>query len=276
MFLIKTTSNSEVVRYSLRFEYCSFTVEKEITFYYEIKITYERFYYLYNRTGKIREGAMSNNEVIKLNVYENVLKFLEENRDITCNVRAFSWSIARFQRVVEELRKKEREFADEVLEKSILVSNAKDEMIMSLFAIQSSLIKFVREVKDENLKHRVKGTQTQFFRMSETELIEKASAIQLLAVINLPKLRKYGMTPNMTHDLKNKIECLKQALDNKVMVYYSSSNLITMNSLFTEADKIMTNYIDGFVESLGEDFPEFYSDYSMAKVYQHNLKAVNS
>lgn len=207
------------------------------------------------------EENMTDNEKNKLIMYESVLSFLGENRNITSNIRAFSWSTSKFRRIIEEIKRKEKEFSTETLEKTIITSKAKDELILGLVPVSAHLFRYAKSVKDLEIISQTRFTQTTFIRLTEKELLEITVAIITLAENKISVLKKNGVDLHVLQNLKMKNERYRHALENKVASYISSATVLAINSLFEEADKILNNFMDSFVEVLSDDYPEFYQDY---------------
>ena len=64
---------------------------------------------------------MSRGEKAKLELYTAILSYLNENREVTCNIRAFMWSISKFRKLTEEIKCKQRDLLSDSLEKSIQI-----------------------------------------------------------------------------------------------------------------------------------------------------------
>lgn len=204
---------------------------------------------------------MSHSEKAKLELYNAVISYLNENREITSNIKAFTWSISKFRRLAEEIKCKQRDLSSESLEKSIQVSKAKDDLILSLLPVISSLHNYAKEIKDSTLKSKTRVTYSQIVRTQDSELIERAIIICILAEKYMPRVRRQEITLHTLQNLKSKIEKFRLLLEDRFFSYISSSSLIALNSLFAEADKILYNFIDNFVESLAESYPGFHSNY---------------
>lgn len=204
---------------------------------------------------------MSRSEKAKLELYTAILSYLNENREITSSIRAFMWSISKFRKLTEEIRCKQKELSSESLEKSLQVSRAKDDLILMLLPVISSLHNYAKEIKDTQLKSTTRVTYSQIVRIQDGELIEKAIMLTKLAEKYMSRMRRQEITLHTLQSLRYKIEKFRLILDDRFFSLISSSSLIAMNSLFAEADKMLYNFIDNFVESLSENYPEFHRNY---------------
>lgn len=203
---------------------------------------------------------MSDHEQNKLSMFESVISYLGENRDITSNVRSFSWAINKLRKVMDEIRRKEKVLSSDILGKTIQSAKVKDELVFTLIPISTALFNYAKEVDDIALKAKVKAGQSYFVRLRDTELLDKSEMLRLIGLNILPQLKKYGISLNTFHNLKLKIEEFRNALNNKVVSLISSSTVMEMNELFLDAEKYLKQ-MDVNVEALGDDFPEFYDEY---------------
>ncbi|MCU7494650.1 MAG: hypothetical protein HF314_13840 [Ignavibacteria bacterium] len=204
---------------------------------------------------------MSGSEKAKLELYTVILSYLDDNREIASNIRAFMWAISKFRKLTEEIKCKQREISSESLEKSLQVSKAKDDLMLLLLPVISSLHNYAKETHDSALKSTTRVTYSQIVRTQDRELIEKSILIIRLAEKYMARMRRQEITLHTLQTMKYKTEKFALLLEDRFFSLISSSSLVAMNSLFAEADKMLYNFIDNFVESLSEGFPEFQRNY---------------
>ncbi|MCU7492019.1 MAG: hypothetical protein ACM3UR_09510 [Bacteroidota bacterium] len=215
---------------------------------------------------------MSRSEKAKLELYTAILSYLNENRNVTCNIRAFMWSISKFRKLTEEIRCKQMELSSESLEKSLQVSKAKDDLILLLLPVITSLHNYAKETKDVQLKSTTRVTYSQIVRIQDRELIEKTLMITRLAEKYMTRMRRQEITIHTLQNLRYKAEKFRLLLEDRFFSFISSSALLAMNALFAEADKMLYNFIDNFVESLSEGYPEFHRNYLKIRNFQAREK----
>lgn len=208
---------------------------------------------------------MNDIETLKLGMYESVLSFLAENRDITSGIRAFSWNISRLRKIIDDIRQKEKDASSKTLEKTIQSSSCREELIFKLVPVANSLYAFAKDRGDLALREKTRFSQSLLVRMKDKELIDKATAVVLISENKLPQLGQFGITDQLLDELKNKIEAYKYSLENKISSFISGSSPSSFEGLFMEADKILAKNIDNFVEMLGDANQEFYDDYLIAR-----------
>lgn len=207
---------------------------------------------------------MNDFEKQKLGMYESVLTLLSENRDIVSTVRAFTSNSVRLRKVMDEIRRLDRELSSEILNKTIQNASAKEELIVTLTPVIAGLFNHAKETNDLRLKEKTRLTKSNLFRMLDKELIDNAEAIRLLALTYIVQLKKYGVSPNNIHQLNDKLTAFRNTLENKVSSLISSSTVMMLSELFKKADDILT-VMDMFVESLEDEYEEFYEEYIDAR-----------
>jgi len=208
---------------------------------------------------------MSDTERNKLNMYESVVSVCQENREIINTVRSFPWSITKLRKMIDEIKRKEKELSSETLEKTIITYKLRDELIFTLIPVVSALFNFAKENNNLALKEKTRHSQSYYVRLRDRELLDKAFGVYSLAERSLSRLKKFGISIQVLHDLKAKADQFKNALDNKIISFVSSSTVLSLNNLFNEADKLLNNQLDVYMEVLSGDFEEFYEDYLIAR-----------
>lgn len=208
---------------------------------------------------------MSDNDKKRLSMYENVISFLQENRDIISLNRSFYYSLSKLRKMVDEIKIRDKELSSDTLEKTVKTYNAKDELILSLVSITAALYNFARERNDITLKEKTRISQSFFVRLRDVELINRASGIYQIASLNFNALQKYKVTKELMQDLKAKLDRFSSALDTKVNSFITGDAAVALSNSFNEAESIINNQLDKLVEQFDSVFPEFYDDYLMIR-----------
>lgn len=207
---------------------------------------------------------MTDLEKNKIGVYESVISVLAENKDIVSTIKQFSYTITKLRRLIDEVNKLDKVISSQVLEKTIISSNAKEELIVALCKVSSALYNYARDNGDIELKAKTRISHSNFIRLRDSELLDKSELIQLLAKKYAPKLKKYGLFAADTEDLKSKIGNYRVALSNKVTGLLSSDSVMAMGNLFNNADQLVKQ-MDVYAEALSDEYLEFYEDYIFAR-----------
>jgi len=208
---------------------------------------------------------MSDNDKKRLSMYENVISFLQENRDIISLNRSFYYSLSKLKKMVDEIKIRDKELSSDTLEKTVKTYNAKDELILSLVSVTAALYNFARERNDITLKEKTRISQSFFVRLRDVELINRASGIYQIANLNSNVLQKYKVTKQAIQDLKAKLDRFSSALDTKVNSFITGDAAVALSNSFNEAESIINNQLDKLVEQFDSVFPEFYDDYLLIR-----------
>jgi hypothetical protein len=207
---------------------------------------------------------MSENEKNKLLMYETVITYLQENKDIISTYPSFPDALSKLKKAINEIKIKDIELTSNVLGKTIFVNSAKEDLIFTIIPITISIYNFAKEKNNIELKEKTRLTQSYYTRLRNIELVEQSLAIEHFTKKYLHGLIKYGITKNSVLELNTKILKFKNALNtfnNNLITLSSNSKTISLIDQFAEADNVMVNQIDKLVEPLNLENEEFYKDY---------------
>lgn len=212
---------------------------------------------------------MTDNQRTKILMYESVLSYLGENKEITSTIRAFSWAINKFRRHVDEIKRKDKEISSQTLEKAVTASAMKDELIFAVAPVASALFAYARQNNDLALKQKTRLSQSYFVRLRDSELIDAVNGIYSLAEKHKKELKGKLSAGQVLDDLKEKTARFKNALDDKINSFVSSNSIEEIHELFEAADKIINQNLDSFVEALSDMYPEFREDYLYVRILEN-------
>lgn len=212
---------------------------------------------------------MSENEQNKLDMYEAVLTLLGENKDIISTIPAFNWAISKLRKTIDEIKREDKMISAETFNMTIQTSKIKDELIFTLVPVASALFNFAKSTNNLALKEKTRYTQSHFVRMLDKELIEKADMLLLFADKYLPKLKNYHINADTLKKLSAVQTTFKSSLGNKIASLISTSALTPLTELFNEADKILSKYMDVYIENLIDEYEEFYDEYLWTRDVQN-------
>lgn len=212
---------------------------------------------------------MTDNQRTKILMYESVLSYLGENKEITSTIRAFSWAINKFRKQVDEIKRKDKEISSQTLEKAVTASAMKDALIFAVAPVASALFAYARQNNDLALKQKTRLSQSYFVRLRDSELIDAAIGIYTLAEKYKKELKEKISDSQVLEDLKEKTARFKNALDDKINSFVSSNSIEEIHELFEAADKIINHNLDSFVEALSDMYPEFREDYLYVRILEN-------
>lgn len=205
-----------------------------------------------------------------LNRYDSIVRVLTENRAVVAHMRELSFSTSKFCKIVETIRRRQKEFNSRFHSGQLRVLKIKDELIMILSASASALYALGKNKGNEELTGASKVSQKELFGMDERILLEKSMNIYRFASRYCGELKDYGISKNSLQFLKIKTEEFKSALiENRAKYYYLNPSIMKLDDLFMQADKILKN-IDGFVEVLGQSYSDFSRDYTTIRHAKNN------
>ncbi len=219
---------------------------------------------------------MTDLEKSKIYMYEAVVSLLLENRDIVTLIRPFHTSLNKLRRLIDEIEKKEKELSSQTLSKTIEASKAKEELIPVLSQITSALFIYAKQAGDIKLKEKTRCSNSYFVRLRDSELIDYSSAILNIANKNIASLKKFDITKSHLELLNVKLEQFKNALDNKITGIMSGETVTSITELFVEADNIVSQQMDRYVEILGEEYEEFYDEYLSTRAMESEENEIES
>ncbi|MGE5458020.1 MAG: hypothetical protein ACM3RX_06660 [Methanococcaceae archaeon] len=200
----------------------------------------------------------------KLGMYETVISYLAENRDVVSSVRGFNYTINKLRKIIDEIKKKDKIISSETLEKSIIYAKAKDDLVFALVPHLTALFNYARTINDVTLKSKTALSISNLMRMLDKDLLRKSESTISLSEFYLRKLSKYRITSTGISDLKTKLGSFKYSLDQKVITCLSSESVLELEALFNKADEHMTQ-LDKMVELVNDEYEEFYDDYLNAR-----------
>jgi len=208
---------------------------------------------------------MSDNDKKRLSMYENVISFLQENRDIISFNRSFYYSISKLRKLVDEIKVRDKELSSDTLEKTVITYSAKDELIFALLPVTAALFNLARANNDISLKEKTRISQSFYIRLRDVELINKASGIYQIAFNYIDSLQRYKISQRIINDLKVKLDRFSDALDNKINTFVNGNAAIALSNAFNNAEGILSDQLDKLVEQIDSVFPEFYDDYLLVR-----------
>lgn len=197
----------------------------------------------------------------RISRYDSIAQVLIRNRAVVAHSKELSFSTSKFCKVIEDIRKKQKEFNSQLQAGQLRELRLKDELIMILSAVASALYTFGKKTENPELWNFAKLNQKELFRMDDNVLIAKAVNIYSLAERYCRELKEYNITRNSLQFLKSRTGEFKQALnENRERYYFLNHFVVKLDELFMQADEILKN-IDGCVELLSSSYTEFSRNY---------------
>jgi hypothetical protein len=89
---------------------------------------------------------MSDNEKNKLLMYKIVITFLLENKDIISYNPSFSIAISKLKDAINKIKMKDMEISSNILGKTIITSEAKEDLIFTVILVTASQNNFAKKI----------------------------------------------------------------------------------------------------------------------------------
>lgn len=204
---------------------------------------------------------MNDEERKKLTMFENVITYLSENKDIISGNHLITNALTQLRSVIDEIKIKDRELSSNTLEKTIAADSARYDLIFSFLPISNSLFCFAKENSELGLKVKTRLSPSQLFRFMDKELINKSEVIQYYALAYLPRLRKFGITKAIIKELNKNTEKFKLLLGKKITSLVTDNAMLSLNYSFRTAEKMIVDHLDNLVDEYMDEYEEFYDDY---------------
>lgn len=208
---------------------------------------------------------MTENELIKLNMYEALLELLYSRKETVSSIRAFNWSINKLRRIYLEIRHREKIYYQNVIERNSRSLSARNELTASVTEFTSELQYYAMTSNDTELKGTVFVTRSLLSRMSDYELLARAEMLISLNDVHLSETEKSSRTEDALADLKLKTGKFRTALLEKHHGQASPDYILAVTNLFAEADKLIRLYMDNFAEALSYENPGFFKEYTLTR-----------
>jgi hypothetical protein len=204
---------------------------------------------------------MNDEERKKLKMFENVITYLSENKDIVSGNHLITNALAQIRSAIDEIKIKDKELSSNTLEKTVAADSARYDLIFSFLPISNSLFCFAKENSELGLKIKTRLSPSQLFRLMDKELINKSEVIQYYAIAFLPQLRRFGITKAVINELNKNTEKFKLLLNKKITSLVTDNTALSLNYSFRTAEKIIVDQLDNLVDEYMDENEEFYDDY---------------
>ncbi|MEI7811997.1 MAG: hypothetical protein WCJ01_06165 [Ignavibacteria bacterium] len=204
---------------------------------------------------------MTENEKIKLDMYESVLTLFAENSDIISHARVLRNPIAKLKNIIDEIRKKDHQISSKTFEITIQTEKIKNDLIFNLVSVASALFLFARKNGNIFLKEKTRISHSYLDRILDRELIGTANVLITLADQNFYNLKKFNIKRQTLATLSEQVALFKNSLNNKIASLTATSELTPLKDLFDEADRVFSKHIDVHMENLISTNEDFYDDY---------------
>ena len=210
---------------------------------------------------------MNNRLENRLTMYEGLLTLLQSNLAKIQTIGGFSEAVTELAAVITDVKTKSAEVDSVSVGKTTTKYDAEDALVSELIPVCSALYIYGRKQKNAEIKERVSITETKLRRMRDTELSAYGNAIADMATANARGIALYGITDAKIALLRTKAQTYNTAIGVKESSVADRKGARgTMGELFDQADEILNEEIDRFMEMLRPAETELYNKYFSARV----------
>jgi hypothetical protein len=203
----------------------------------------------------------------KLTMYEGVTSFFTNHQELVNSLAALQRSIDAFGAKIEEIKDKSIARNTATAGKTQAKRSAEKELIDSIMAIASGMFAWAIETGNNEVSALTDVRRSYLTQTRDTELAQKAEAIYRAASDNIADLGDYGITTEMVTELSSQIAAYNAALgEREGSMALRSGAVVSLKTLFQEADDILKKRIDRLMETFVNSEPEFYSGYRSVRV----------
>ena len=198
----------------------------------------------------------------KLNMYDAVIAYCNNNAAITATVAAFQTALTDFSAKVGDIRDTVQMAEDIIIGVAMDKTQAQKDLAAQASTIAAAVFAFAASANDNALKEKVNFSLTELLRLKDGLLGPVCLNIHDAAQTNLGSLANYNITVAMLTDFSAAITDYTATVPSpRNAVTQRSANYQALEALFKEADSILKTQMDKTALLFVSANPEFYSNY---------------
>lgn len=210
---------------------------------------------------------MTNRQEVKLRMYHVVLGVLDNNKSLVERVEMLAKEAANLRLTVKNIEEEHPKQAVDTKGVTQSIHNQREELGETANILAGALYSYGAHLGNTDLCERMniypstlqRATLADFKRICSEVLSEAEKAGEALL--------KYGIEANTIVEFKGDLEKYgTEASQPRQSQVEKSTATLTLEELFTRADDILFNHIDGLVLPFKRTNVEFYLDYQNARV----------
>ena len=203
----------------------------------------------------------------RLTMYEGLLSLLQSNMDKINTIGGFADAVNGLAAVINDVKAKSAEVDKATVGKTTTKYDAEDALVTELIPMCSALYMVGRKQSNAEIKERVDISESRLRKMRDTELAAYGAAIADLATTHSRGVAAYGITDEKIAALRSKAQAYSTAIGVKESSVADRKGARgTMSELFDQADDILNEELDRFMELLRPAETELYNKYFSARV----------
>jgi hypothetical protein len=202
----------------------------------------------------------------RLTMYNTVLKYLKDRMSIVNTIAQFVISLTDFGTTVGKISQKEVERQTVSTGKTTAKYSAEEELIDLTIDVAAGLFTYSRKNNKPEMKELSDTSVRKLDRLKDVDLLTKCTQIYDAAKIVENELIPYGVNPELVAELKEKIDGFDISLGNRNASFAKRIGAgSTLVEMFNEADDILEEELDHFVDKFKKKNNSFYVEYWAAR-----------
>ena len=199
-----------------------------------------------------------------------MLGLVETNNTSASSFPGIAESVQSFKDVVLAIESKDVEVQFASTGKAISRKEAQDQLMAVLVPVQAAIYAFAEAQNNGQLKAKTSTAESILAKMRDVRLVDAANAVLTLARENAENLVVHGINSEMIDRLDGNIVSFKRSIE--LAESSSAARKAARKSqqeLMADADAILSEKIDKYIELLRESDPQLYDAYFEARMIKN-------
>ncbi|HEX8736288.1 MAG TPA: carboxypeptidase-like regulatory domain-containing protein [Pyrinomonadaceae bacterium] len=224
----------------------------------------EKLYQLIEIREEIKK--MRSLQEAKLNMYQTVKTHCDGNATVVASIPAFQTAFNDFKAKIAEIVAAAQQKSADLTGITADKNQRKQALCQQTAKIAGALYAFAATTSNNELKQQVNVSLSKLQKLSDNQLIARCQNIHDAGVANIDALGDYGIKPGLLSALQTAIDEYAAAAP-KPRTARSQRKALTgsLSDLFKEADAILIDRMDSFINLIRETNPDFADIYENAR-----------
>ena len=210
---------------------------------------------------------MTKRQFNKRTMYRSVLGLVETNNTSASSFPGIAESVQSFKDVVLAIESKDVEVQYASTGKAISRKEAQDQLMAILVPVQAGIYAFAEAQNNGELKAKVSTPKSKLANMRDVRLADTAGAVLTLTRANAESLPTHGVVAGMIDRLEASVQSFTRTIEQAESSHSArKAARKSQLELIAEADAILSEKIDKYVEILRQSDPQLYDAYFDARL----------
>jgi hypothetical protein len=212
---------------------------------------------------------MTKRQENKKTMYQNVDTLLDTNAAKIAGIVALVTKAATLKTKISGITAKDQERSQALSGKAQDKYDAEEKLIAQTLFVSGGLYSYGVDHNDNNAKETGKISESELYKIRDTEVIVKANAVHDVANGLIASLDDYGIDAAVLLKLKNDITDFNNKLGARESATAERGGAIdSLKTLFKETDDLLKT-MDVLVDQLKNTEPQFVYEYYLARVIRN-------